>query len=66
MIICQGLEKDPIAKPQEYQAPAEIKQQLTESEENELHEYMVELGHNVFRHRILVKPYFQDKVLKIG
>jgi len=58
----KGLEKDPLIKPQPYQPPVELKQTLTPQEEEELHEYMLQLGKAVYVQRILIKPYFQDKV----
>jgi len=58
-----GLEKDPLLKPQQYKPPSYLdpKEILTPQEEYELHEEMTRFGANVFKHRVLIKPYFQDK-----
>lgn len=51
-------------KPHQYKPPSYLdpKEILTPQEEYELHEEMTRFGANVFRHRVLIKPYFQDKV----
>jgi hypothetical protein len=53
-----------LAKPTVFQPTVELNPQrvFTEDEERELHEYMLELGGAVYKNRILVKPYFADKV----
>lgn len=58
-----GLEKDPLIKPQQYQPPSYLdpKEILTPQEERELNDYLVHFGANVYKHRVIIKPFFQDK-----
>jgi len=58
-----GLEKDPLIKPQQYKPPSYLdpKEILTPHEEAQLNDYMIHFGANVFKHRVLIKPFFQDK-----
>ncbi len=52
-------------KPHQYKPPSYLdpKEILTPQEESELHQEMTRFGANVFKHRVLIKPYFQDKVI---
>jgi len=58
------LEKDPLGKPEVYIPPffLDPKDELTPEEEDKLHNFMIRLGEVVRKHRILLKPHFQDKV----
>ena len=58
-----GLDKDPLAKPEVYIPPffLDPKDELTPEEEDNLHKFMIRLGEVVRKHRILLKPHFQDK-----
>lgn len=54
-------------KPHQYKPPSYLdpKEILTPQEESELHQEMTRFGANVFKHRVLIKPYFQDKVTRV-
>lgn len=53
-----------MAKPEEYIPPffLDPKDELTPEEEDKLHKFMIRLGDVIKKHRILLKPHFQDKV----
>lgn len=53
-----------MGKPEVYIPPffLDPKDELTHEEEDNLHKFMIRLGEVVRKHRILLKPHFQDKV----
>ena len=57
------LERDPLRKPQTFIAPSILdpKDLLTADEEKELYQTLLQLGTYVQQHRLLIKPFFQDK-----
>lgn len=59
-----GLDKDPLLKPPVHVVPTFLdpRDALTPTEEEALHMIMLRLGEVVGKHRILLKPHFQDKV----
>ncbi|CAD8108204.1 unnamed protein product [Paramecium sonneborni] len=58
-----GLDKDPLMKPPVHVIPTFLdpRDALTTEEEEALHAIMLRLGEVVKKHRILLKPHFQDK-----
>ncbi|CAD8206649.1 unnamed protein product [Paramecium pentaurelia] len=58
-----GLDKDPLMKPPVHIIPTFLdpRDALTQDEEEALHAIMLRLGEVVRKHRILLKPHFQDK-----
>ena len=59
----KDLEKDPLRSLSAYQAPSILdpKNQMTDSDEQELHICMQRIGTDVRHRRLLIKPFFQDK-----
>eukprot|EP01016_Furgasonia_blochmanni_P015088 TRINITY_DN1811_c0_g2_i3.p1 TRINITY_DN1811_c0_g2~~TRINITY_DN1811_c0_g2_i3.p1 ORF type:complete len:956 (-),score=361.13 TRINITY_DN1811_c0_g2_i3:227-3094(-) len=57
------LEKNPLGRPENFTLPAFLdpKDQLSEAEEAKVHKVLLRLGEAVWKQRILIKPYFQDK-----
>lgn len=58
------LEKDPLKKLTSFNAPSILdpKDVLNDQEERDLHEFLTMIGTVVRHKRLMIKPYFQDKV----
>jgi hypothetical protein len=62
-----GLEKDPLARPEEFKKGSNLDPNdiLTSEEEALLHETLTQLGEFLRKNRINFKTHFQDKVIFI-